>query len=189
MSAISSRAAPALWFVAGLAVMLVAIIVAKYFEADSGRTHNYFVNGIVELLNSAGAAIIVIGGINAIIETGHWRRYFEEQLKDIVVQQNYLNTLDKSILSNIHVKLLQAQFKDSTISGDDSFFAFYNKNIHQYIGGPYREDATGDIIIKETPGDLPWQVSETIRFTCRNNGSGIQNLSHGTPMKAKFLIQ
>ncbi len=152
-----------------------------------GRTHNYFVNGIVELLNSAGAAIIVIGGINAIIETGHWRRYFEERLKDIVVQQNYLNTLDKSILSNIHVKLLQAQFKDSTISGDDSFFAFYNKNIHQYIGGPYREDATGDIIIKETPGDLPWQVSETIRFTCRNNGSGIQESVTWHPDESQIL--
>jgi hypothetical protein len=82
---------------------------------------------------------------------------------------------------------LQAQFKDSSIGGDDSFFSFYTKNIHQYIGGPYREDATGDITIAETHSDLPWDVSETISFTCRKNGGRIQDSISWIPDGGQIL--
>ena len=164
---------PALWFLVGLVVLLIAVITEKYSEAGVFEEHKNLADVIIETLKAAGAAVIVIGGINAIIETGHWRRYFEGRIKDIVVEQNYLNGLDKNTLSNLHVKLLQAQFQDSSISGDDSFFAFYNKHVHQYIGGPFREDATACINIYETPGDS-WKVHETVRFRCRKNGGKIQ---------------
>ena len=187
MSSIPNRSIPAVWLFGGLVIMLTAIIIAQYSDVAPLNSYKSAVDVLVELLKSVGAAVFVIGGINAVIETGHWRRYFEERLKDIVLQQNYLNGLDTKALSNLHIRLLQAQFKELSINGDDSIFAYYGSNIHQHIGGPYREDATGDIIITETLGDLPWEVDETIRFTCRKNGGRIQEFVSWRPDGGQIL--
>jgi hypothetical protein len=187
MGTIPSRSIPAVWLFGGLVVMLTAIIIAQYSDVAPLNTYKSAVDAAVELLKSVGAAIFVIGGINAVIETGHWRRYFEDRLKDIVLQQNYLDGLDTKVLSNLHVRLLQAQFKGSSINEDDSIFSYYSNNIHQHIGGPYREDATGDITIRETSGDQPWEVDETIRFTCRKNGGRIQESVSWRPDGGQIL--
>ena len=187
MSTVPSRSIPTVWLFGGAVIMLAAIIIAQYSDVPPLNAYKSAVDVVVELLKSVGAAVFVIGGINAVIETGHWRRYFEERLKDIVLQQNYLDGLDAKALSNLHVRLLQAQFKESSINGDDSIFAYYSSNIHQHIGGPYREDATGDIIITETLGDLPGKVDETIRFTCRKNGGRIQESVSWRPDGGQIL--
>ncbi len=103
---IPSYAHPLLWIFGGIILLLAAVIVGEIFLTASGD-HGYYLSAIaVELLKTAGASLIVVGGINAIIEIGHWRQYFEERLKDIVMEQNYLNGLDKKVLANLHVKLL-----------------------------------------------------------------------------------
>lgn len=187
MNKIPSKLIPALWIFGGLILLMAGIIIVQYYGTELLSPDHYVASTVVELLKSVGAALIVIGGINAIIETDHWRHYFEGRLKDIVLQQNYLDGLDEAVLNKLHIRLLQAQFKDSSIGGDDGFFSFYTKNIHQYIGGPYREDATGDITITETNGDLPWNVSETIRFTCRKNGGKIQDSISWGPDGSQIL--
>ncbi len=90
--------------------MLAAIIIAQYSDVPPLNAYKSAVDVVVELLKSV-VLCFVIGGINAVIETGACAPLFEERLKDIVLQQNYLDGLDAKALSNLHVRLLQAQFK------------------------------------------------------------------------------
>jgi len=104
-----------------------------------------------------------------------------------VIEQNYLNELDDNTLDSLHAKLLQAQFRDSSLGGDESFFAFYNKHIHRYIGAPYREDANVEIKIMDISGIEPWRVESTMEFTCRKNSGKIQQSVVSIPDPSQLL--
>ena len=99
MSSIPNRSIPAVWTTEAVwSVLLTAIMIAQYSDVAPLNSYKSAVDVSVGGSKSVGAAVFVIGGINAVIETGHWRRYFEERLKDIVLQQNYLNRLDTKAL-------------------------------------------------------------------------------------------
>jgi hypothetical protein len=103
---VSNKVIPTLWTFGGLILIFIGIVCKQYFVLDPTSANGYIVDTVVELFKAVGVALIVIGGINAIIETEHWRHYFEERLKDIVLQQNYLDGLDVTSLEKLHIKVI-----------------------------------------------------------------------------------
>ena len=78
-----------------------------------------------------------------------WREYFSERLKDVVIEQQYLSGLDNDTLNSLHVKLLKALYKDSSIDKEGGFLNYFQTNLIKYISEPYREAVKAEIELQE----------------------------------------
>ena len=61
-------------------------------------------------LQAIGIALIGFGFVGMILETKDWRDYFESRIKDIVIQQDYLQNLDSPTLKNLETSVLKARW-------------------------------------------------------------------------------
>jgi len=129
-------------------------------------------HSLVRLLEVTGVACFVLGLIHILVETEGWSDYFRERIQQIVLQQSYLNTLDKDRLTALQASLLKAQFKDPQIDREGSFFSYLNTNLHPYIASPYREDVSAEAIYTDA-GDC-WDVLDRVTYVCKKAGTSIQ---------------
>jgi len=131
-----------------------------------------FLHSVVRFLELAGVAFFVLGLIHILVETEGWSDYFRERIKQIVMQQSYLNTLDKDRLMALQASLLKAQFKNPQIDREGSFFNYLNTNLHPYIASPYRQDVNAEVIYTDA-GDC-WDVFDKVTYICKKGGTSIQ---------------
>jgi hypothetical protein len=127
----------------------------------------------IELLKTIGATGLALAFLNIWLETDDWRRYFEDRIKSVVIQQDYMRNLDKSTLDVILRNLMKARFVGATVDKEDGFLDHFDKNISKYIGAPFREDVVA-IVSYEEDNEHRWLVSDTMEFVCRRVGPGIQ---------------
>jgi hypothetical protein len=87
---------------AGILVGLLLVFASLYFEIllvgpPVSAQHSAAALGhtALKLLEVLGVAIFGIGFLNIMLETKDWRDYFEDRIKHLVVEQEYLKTLDK----------------------------------------------------------------------------------------------
>jgi hypothetical protein len=126
----------------------------------------------IKLLDVSGIACLVLGLIHIMIETDDWSEYFRERIREIVMQQAYLDTLDKNRLAVLHASVLKAQFEDPDIDKEGGFFDYLRSNLHHYIAKPYREDVTAEVIYTDAGEDL--DVFDRVTYVCRRSRTGIQ---------------
>src|ERR1700730_3162650 len=104
------------WIIVGVLLIFASL----YFESQLSEivhpSHNpSFIGTCIKALDVVGVALLAIGALNILLETRDWRNYFAELLREIVVEQSYLNTLDKDKLTILQTNVLKALFRDQLI--------------------------------------------------------------------------
>ncbi len=161
----------AFWIVLGICLVFIAL----YTENRIASHHpNLFIFTVVKALDVVGIAVFAIGFLNILIETKDWREYFGERLREVVLQQTYLRTLDREALATLQTNVLKAQFKSPDIDREGGFLNYLNANLHHLVAAPYREDVTVELIYSEHDADH-WAVFDKVTYTCRRGTSGIQS--------------
>ena len=156
--------------VLSIAVMLLGLIIDVHYEAARPPQS---VSLVIEALKTLGATGLAVVFLNFWIETEDWRQYFEERIKSIVIQQDYMKSLDQNTMKNVLVNLMKARFKDTSVDQKDGFLDHFDKNIMKYIGSPFREDVVATVYYTRNDEDK-WLVKDRIEFSCRKIGSSIQ---------------
>jgi hypothetical protein len=128
----------------------------------------------ISLVQAIGVTVFALGIINIIVETKDWRNYFESRIRDIVIEQSYLQTLDQDILTALQTNVLKALFRDQNIDREGSFLNYFHRNLHRYIADPYREDVTCELITEFGDGDT-WKIYDRVTYVCRKAAGGIQD--------------
>ena len=147
--------------------------------SDVGRLiYNFF-----ELL---GFTLFSSGIFSFFLQLPDWKNYFEERLKNIVLEQEYLNSLDSDSLSNLQIKTLKAYFKASDIDKEGSFLNYFQENLSQYIKEPYRDDVRAEMILLDEDTMGIW-VSDRVIYNCRMVGNKIQEHIKWKPEPDEFL--
>lgn len=142
------------------------------FGYEKSRPPQYVLIAI-ELFKTIGATGLALAFLNIWVETDDWRGYFEDRIKSIVIQQDYMKNLDKSTLDVVLRNLMKARFTSAAIDKEDGFLDHFEKNISKSIGTPFRENVVAIVCYAEET-ERKWIVSDTMEFVCRKVGAGIQ---------------
>src|SRR5208282_4560517 len=113
-------------------VGFILIITECYIRVTCKPENNLFIATLL-FVETIGIAIAAFGLFSIIIDSGNWREYFGSRLREIVIEQNYLNGLDVDTLKSIQTKVLKAFFNDDKIDREGSFLNYFHLNLHRYI--------------------------------------------------------
>jgi len=128
-----------------------------------------------------------ISVLNVLLDTKNWKEYFTNRLKEIVVDNDYLKTLDAEELEIIQTKLLKAQFKNHDIDKEGSFLNFFQLHLHHFISEPFREDVSTEVLMMDSEkGENFFNVSDKVRYVCRSSGGKIQEDIGWKPDEGEF---
>ena len=152
----------------GLTLLLLSII--GHLTLDE---HNFFAQFLIQLFSHFGLGFLVIAVLTIILETNHWRKYFEERLSDLVIDKVYLRNIDREKLINLQTDVLKVYFQNDDLGGEDGFLNHYQKNIQSIIGLPYRKNVNLSLEIGHNADDQI-ELTEIMTFTCMNNGEKLQ---------------
>ena len=90
------------WGAVGIAIILLSIILEAILAANFPLPPHsaYSISGTVlqttvKLLDVVGIAVLAVGLIHILIETKDWGDYFRARIREIVLEQSFLDTLDK----------------------------------------------------------------------------------------------
>lgn len=155
------------WILVGVLLFVLSqlFIIRGDFYAIIGR-----------FCNDLGLAFIVFGIVSIILQFEDWKAYFQDRLKDIVVQRAYLESLSPEELTALQVATLKAKYKGTDIDREGSFLQYFQSKIQDYIGSPYRENVTSSFLIEEASEKTDcFLVYEDTAYTCRSLGDKIQD--------------
>lgn len=126
----------------------------------------------IKFLDHLAVASLSIGVIGLLLEFEHTRKYFHDQMIDLVLDRGFLKDLSDDAVRELQVKTLNRVFGMENIDKASDFFDFYMNKIQNFLVSPYREGTVGTMDIV-TEGNF-FRVEETICYTCRKVGKGIQ---------------
>jgi hypothetical protein len=163
-------------YVYGLFLLLIGIIfilVSLHWDVSSETSSTQ--HTLLTLLQTLGVTTFGVGILNIVIEMKDWRSYFEERVKNVIIEQSFLERLDSDTLHAIQTNVLKAFFKDKTIDREGSFLDYFHSNLHKFIAEPYREDVTSEIICESYHKDKnTWKIYECLTYICRKSAGSIQ---------------
>jgi hypothetical protein len=125
-------------------------------------------------LQTIGIALFGFGLFSIIVNSRNWSEYFSNRLRDVVIEQSYLNDLDVDTLKSLQVKVLKAFFRDPNIDKEGSFLNYFQTNLHKYISEPYREDVKAEIDLRAEE-DTGLKIFDRVTYNCREAGGILQN--------------
>lgn len=158
----------------GTIFILVGLLLVgseSYIRVSCKPQNDLFIT-ILSFIETLGIAIAGLGFFGIILDTRNWREYFGNRLRDVVIQQDYLNGLDIDTLKSLQIKVLKAFFHDDKIDKEGSFLNYFHLSLHQYISEPYRESANKIVVMREVAGGI--EIQDTISYICRKAGGSIQ---------------
>jgi|GEM_PF-2819767 len=156
-----------LWCLIGL----ISLFAPKWF-----LTQKDWPSFFLELTNQFGTALICLGVVAIIVQFEDWKKYFQERLKDIVIEKSYLESLSDEELAALQVSTLKAKYKETDIDREGSFLHYFQRKIQDYIGSYYREHVTCSLLIEEDDSESNYfRVYDDIKYTCRSIGDNIQD--------------
>ena len=130
----------------------------------------------LKLLDEVGIALFLAGAVVVLLEFRDWQEYFQERIKKVIFDQDYLSQMGSDQLMALHTKTLRAFFRTDDIEREGSFLQFFRSQIQAYIGSPYREDVRDVIYITYSAnGTDRVEVEETMSYRCRKVGEKIQD--------------
>ncbi|MCB1544509.1 MAG: hypothetical protein KDJ30_09620 [Rhodoblastus sp.] len=164
----------------GIVLLLFAFILEVGTGHSSGVVTNMATHAspiwkpyAIEALKTVGATALAVAFVNIWLETDDWRRYFEERIKSIIINQSYINSLDNDTINSLMKRLMKARFKNASIDSERSFLDHFNTNIIDYMGRPFRENAVA--VVRYTVSGETWLVEESCTYSCRTNSGKIQD--------------
>lgn len=120
----------------------------------------------MEVLRDVGIALFIFGLFNAMLELPEWKKYFGERIKEIVIQQDYLDGLDPRVLSEIETNVLKALLRSPSLDEKGSLHHFVRKHIQGLLPLPYLENAHAEVVYEyDEPGTL--LVTDIVSYNCR----------------------
>lgn len=163
--------------------MLVTFL-ALYLEAATGA-QGELLKAVIGLLQTLGITLVGMGIFNVLIETRDWRDFFEERIKSILINQDYISKLDQPTLQILETKIYKSLFKNQEIDRPDGFLDYFKKNLHHLIAEPYREDVRLEIDMRLTEDGF-FNVKDKVTYVCRASGDKIQQDIRWIPDKDEF---
>lgn len=158
-----------------LLVGLVGIFGAAYLSESMSTVSGSLLSAFVSGLTTLSVALMGLGIFGILLDSKNWREYFAERLKEIVIDNAYLKTLDSSTLKQLQTSVLKAQFNNQQIDKDGSFLEYFHIHLHKFISEPYREDVSAEVLMKKLEGSDDFLVIDKVRYVCRASGGKIQN--------------
>ena len=126
----------------------------------SGRTT------VMDVLKDLGIAAFIFGLFNILIDLPGWKQYFEERIKEIIIQQEYLDGLDKDVLKLLETNVLKARLDSSSLDERGSLHNFVRDHVQRFLPLPFFEDAHAEVIYEPvSQGAL--LVTDKVSYTCR----------------------
>lgn len=124
---------------------------------------------IKDFTQQLGIGLIVGGIISIILGLKDWQNQFLNQLKSIVLSQDYLKNLSETELNNIQLGALKAKYKGGEIDREGSFIHYLQQRIQHYVGSAYREGIVQFMDIKEHDKDN-FRIKDRLVYVCRKVG-------------------
>ena len=154
-------------------VLSLAVLVVDSWISPPGSTvlHSRIVKVSIDLLTLIGMTMLTMGLLTILLDTRSWKSYFETGLKNVVLDQSYLNRLSRDELKALQVNSLKAFYRGEHLEREGSFLSYCSQNIHQYVGSPYREDVYDEIVVENfDPATGVAKVYEKLGYVCRKGG-------------------
>jgi len=121
---------------------------------------------VMDVLRDIGIAIFIFGLFNTMIELREWKDYFGERIKEIVIQQAYVDKLDNEVLRVLETNVLKALLKSSSLGEEGSLHQFVREHIQGLLPLPYLENAHAEVVYEcDETGTL--LVTDKLSYTCR----------------------
>lgn len=154
----------------GFVSILFSIVLEKYFHPTSEPA-------IVTLsfLSHIGIALLVLGIVGIMVDLPDWQKYFQERIKETIIEKDYVHQLSQTELMNLVTNALKAYFKVDDIDEKESFLEYFQSRILGFIARPYREDTHGIIHIDYANEEDLFIVNDYTSYKCRKVGKNIQS--------------
>lgn len=165
---------------------LLIVFITLYFKPDNLDTTDEIEKLAFSFFELLGFTLFTSGIFTFLLQLPDWRKYFEERLQSIVLEQEYLNTLDGTSLSNLQVKTLKAYYHSSDIDKEGSFLKHFQDNISQFISKPFREDVISEINFIEEVVD-GYILGDRMTYCCRMVDGKIQQSIDWQPEVNEFI--
>jgi hypothetical protein len=173
-----------------LLIMLIgvfAIFAAAYYAVVESPSPGSFSNTFASGLTTLGISLIGFSVFSFALDTRNWRDYFSERIKEIVIDNNYLEMLDPETLKTLQVNALKAQFHNPRLDNEGGFLNYFHVNLHRYISEPYREDVSTEILMRESSAKPDcFEVVDKVVYVCRASSNRIQESVRWFPDKDEF---
>lgn len=158
-----------------IAVGAVGVLASAYFAEAATPAAGTFSSAFAAGLTTISLALIGFGVFSFALDTKNWKEYFAERLKDVILENDYLKTLDADTLKDLQTRVLKAQFKNQMIDKEGSFLNYFHYHLHRFISEPYREDVATEVLMKPHDSQVGlFQVIDKVRYVCRSSGGKIQ---------------
>jgi hypothetical protein len=158
-----------------LLVGVVGIFGSAYLSEALNPASGSLMSAFASGLTTLSVALMGLGIFGILLDSKNWREYFGERLKEIVIDNSYLKTLDSGTLKQLQTSVLKAQFNNQQIDKDGSFLEYFHLHLHKFISEPYREDVSTEVLMKKLEGSEDFLVTDKVRYVCRASGGKIQD--------------
>lgn len=164
---------------------LLGISLSAYLGESLNPSTSSLLNAFLSGYSTLSIALVGFAIFSMLLDSHNWREYFSDRLKEIVLEKEYLKTLDTFTLRQLQTNVLKALFKNPDIDKEGSFLRFFENNLHKFISEPYREDVSTEIILKEET-ESGYLFLDKVSYVCRSSGGEIQNHIGYKPDKGEF---
>lgn len=165
----------------------LGIFASAYFVEAVTPASGTFSSAFASALTTISVALIGFGIFSFALDTKNWKEYFAERIKEVVIENDYLNTLDQEALKETQTRLLKAQFKNQAIDKEGSFLNYFHHHLHRFISEPYREDVSTEVLMQAHPSQADlFKVTDKVRYVCRSSGGKIQTHIGWKPDEGEF---
>lgn len=155
--------------IGGILILFSQYIIVVHNIPSSDKLSYYFFKSLLEL----GFSFISMGIIGIILAFPDWQKYFQERLAEIIIERNYLDTLDESELIRLQTSTLKALFK-ADIDKEGSFLNYFHSRIQDFIGSPFRENILATLHVEISDNADRLNMSDTVSYICKKVGEQIQ---------------
>jgi hypothetical protein len=143
----------------GIVGIFASAYLSECLHPKSGSLLSAFASGLTTL----SVALMGLGIFGILLDSKNWREYFGERLKEIVIDNTYLKTLDVDTLKQLQINVLKAQFNNQQIDKDGGFLEYFHRHLHKFISEPYRESVSTEVLIKKLDESEDFIVTDKVR--------------------------
>ena len=152
---------------------LLGVSVSAYISEALDIKFAGFLSAFLTGYSTLSIALVGFAIFSMLLDSHNWREYFADRLKEIVLEKEYLRTLDTGTLRQLQTNVMKSLFNNPDIDKEGSFLGFFEDKLHHFISEPYREDVSTEIILKETT-EKGYKFLDKVSYICRASGGEIQ---------------
>jgi hypothetical protein len=154
---------------AGLVFILLSLTLEELVKPSS-----HWAIIALNFLSHLGIAWLILGIVGMLVDLPDWQRYFQERIKDTIIQNDFLKRLSPQELMHLTSNAMKAYFKVDDLDERESFLTYFQSRIMGFISNPYREDTHGTVHVWYCSTDNLFRIEDQTSYKCRRVGEYIQ---------------